>query len=355
MKEFKIGKKYVGQNHPVYIVFEAGHTHGGFENAKHLVNITAEAGADAIKFQAIDAERLISTHNVMDEYEVLLDKKTGERETVIEPLIESHKRQMLSNEEYAELKSIADKLGLAFIITVDFPEVVDFMKKIDVAAFKICSGDVIHHSFIRHVAKTKIPIMIDTGGSTLAEVEQAMDVILSEGNEKVLIHHCPSGYPARLESINLNIIKTLKQMFECPIAFSDHTPGWDMDIAAVALGVAMIEKTITLDRLTRSAEHVMSLEADDAKEMVKSIRALEIAMGKKRKVLSLVELEKKLKFRRSLFAKKNLKAEQALRQNDIDYRRPGTGIVTNQDHLVIGRILKRDIKAGTMLSWKDFE
>ena len=355
MKTFKIGSKEIGDGCPVYIVFEAGQTHTGFESAKELIDAASESGADAIKFQMYDTERLVSSRKVMDVYEVLLDKETGRRETVKEPLIDSLKRHEFTRDEWIKLKKHADRRGITFFSTVNFPEEVDFLMGLDVGLFKICSADVNHHRFIRYVARRGKPVMLDTGSSAVGEVEQAVDVVRSEGNEQIVIHHCPSGYPAHLDSINLNTIKTLKQMFEYPIAFSDHSPGCNMDIAAVALGVDMIEKTITSDTLIRDAEHIMSVETKDAKRLVQDIRELEIALGKCRREMSKEEILSKQDKRRSIFAKIDLKPGDVLTESNMDYRRPGTGISVQYADIALGRKVISPVKAGTMLKWTDFQ
>ena len=265
------------------------------------------------------------------------------------------KRRELSREEWRRVKGYCNELGITYFATVDYPEMVDFVMELGCHAIKICSGDVINHSIIRYAARTGLPVMIDTGSSTIGEIEKAVEVIEEEGNEKIIIHHCPSGYPARLESINLNIITTLKQMFEYPIAFSDHTPGWDMDIAAVALGVCMVEKTLTLDRTTRSCEHIMSIEPHEAKTFVRAIRDLEVAMGTSRRIMTGEEAKQKLKARRSVFAKTFIPKGTVLREENVDYRRPGDGIRVDESPYVLGRIVRRDIQSGEMITWQDLD
>lgn len=355
MKTFKLGNKEIGAGHPCYIVFEAGPTHDGIETALKLVEVAAEAGADAIKFQILDSERLMGKKDVEITYKVLKDRDTGEMEALTEPLIETLKRRELTKEEWRQVKACCDELGITFFATIDYAETVDFVVELGCHSIKICSGDVIHHPIIRYAARTGLPVMLDTGSSTIGEIEKAVEVVKGEGNEKIIIHHCPSGYPARLESINLNIINTLKQMFDYPIAFSDHTPGWDMDIAAVALGVCMVEKTITLDRTIRSCEHIMSIEPHEAKSFVKAIRDLEIAMGTSRRIMTGEEAQQKLKARRSIFAKTFIPKGTLLKEEDIDYRRPGNEIRPDESCYAFGRPVLRDIQSGEMITWNDID
>ncbi|MCD6572669.1 MAG: N-acetylneuraminate synthase family protein [Thermoplasmata archaeon] len=354
MKIVKIGNKYVGDGYQTYIIFEAGQTHQGFENAKELIDIASKAGADAIKFQIFDSERLVSSRDILDIYEVI-DKKTGQTKIMSEPLVESFKRHELTFEQWKELKQYADSKNIDFFATVCFPEEVDFVVSLNVPAIKICSADINHHWFIKYVARKKIPIMIDTGSSTIGEVEQTVDIIRNEGNEQIVIHHCPSGFPATLESINLRMITTLKQMFNYPIAFSDHSPGWDMCIAAVSLGANMIEKTITSDRAIQESEHIASIEPQEAKRIVQAIRNLEIALGEPRREFSRENFKKVLEKRRSIFAKVDLHVGQIISEKHIDFRRPGTGIPANFYNFILGARVGNFIKSGTMISWKDIE
>ena len=290
----KLGNKRIGINQDVYIVFEAGPTHYGLKSAFRLIELAAQANADAIKFQLCDHNRLIMTKNVMFSYDILVNKKKNISKTIEEPLIEIWKRRFLPKTDWKKLKEKCKQVGIDFFATVFFIEDIKVLKSIGVNSFKIASQDIKYKELIKECAKTKLPVQIDTGNATLADIETAVEWIKSQNNEKIIINHCPSGYPARFESVNLNIIKTLKQMFNYPIAFSDHSVGWEMDIAARSLGADIIEKTITLDRTIRSCEHIMSLEFEDMKKFVTSMRNLDIAFGKNRKSISMAEEKKKL-------------------------------------------------------------
>ncbi len=197
-------------------------------------------------------------------------------------------------------------------------------------------------------------LQLDTGMATLGEIESAIDTIRSEGNENIVIHQCPSGYPARLESINLSIILTLKQMFPYPVAYSDHTPGAEMDIAAVAMGANLVEKTITEDRMTRSVEHVFSLEPQEMKKFVRTIREVEIGIGSSRRILHEEEKKTRKAIRRSVFLKGAAKAGTRLGDCDVEFRRPGFGIPPDLYELILDRRLSRDVQAGEILKLDDF-
>jgi len=345
--------KIIGDGYPVFIVLEAGATHNGLESALKLVEVAAETGADAVKFQLSDVDRLMSNKSVPFSYKILADRETGRVEEVTEPLDVILRRREMPREDWAAVKKRADELNLLMFCTAVFPETVEWLVEMGIPSIKVASGDINHTPFIRSVGKHKVCVQLDTGASTLGEVERAVDTLLGEGNDQIIIHHCPSGYPAYLEGINLNIITTLKQMFEYPIAFSDHSPGWEMDIAAVALGANLVEKTITLDKTTRSCEHMFSLEPHEVKAFIQAIRSIEVALGTKRRLMSPEERVKKLAARRSLVLTRDLGEGEKIELADIDFKRPGTGISPEYLEQALGLRVNADLKAGSILSWSD--
>lgn len=350
---FKIGSRLIGEGQPCFITYEAGPTHDGMQTARKLVQAAADAGADAVKFQVLDPDRLVADKKQPFTYEYLVDRESGEMREKSEPLYDILKRRSLARQEWRELKAFSDSLGLAFFATVSFEPDVDLLAELGCDSIKIASGDVNHFPLIRYAARTGISLQLDTGNSTLGEIEAAVDVIRETGNDRIIIHHCPSGYPARREGINLRVLQTLRSMFPYPVAFSDHTPGWDMDIAAVCLGAHMVEKTITLDRTTPSVEHVMSLEGEDIRRFVTVIRDLEAAFGNPRRVMHEAEVRKRDMVRRSIFVARDMAAGKQLAAADLDYRRPGTGIPPSEASRVLGRTLAAAKRAGEMLHYED--
>jgi N,N'-diacetyllegionaminate synthase len=346
-----MGTREVGDGNPVFIVFEAGPTHTGLSTAKELAKHAREAGADAIKFQITDHKRMIQDHNLMFSYEVI--DSDGNIETVTEPLSDIWERRWMPIEDWKALKSYCDEIGITFFATIFSEEDVDLVCEIGCQSIKIASQDTDYQDLIEYAASKGIPVQLDTGGSSLGEVERAVDWIREKGNNKIIINHCPSGYPARLESINLNVIQTLKKMYSYPIAFSDHTPGWEMDVAAVCVGANIIEKTITLDRTQRSCEHMMSLEPVEMKRFVEIIREVEIALGIHRRVVGSDEREKRKAIRRSPYLIREVRAGQIMQREDFEFRRPGFGIKPYEYHEYLGHCYKRDLKVGHMLSTDD--
>lgn len=347
--DIKFANKIIGDSHPCFVTFEIGPTHTGVDSAIRLIDHAKNAGADAVKFQIIDPDKLVADRSVMFEYDILVDKSTGKSETVQEPLYDLIKRRSLTEDEWRTLKKHADSIDMAFFATIGFPEEITFLEEIGCESIKIASSDVNHHPLIKQVAKTGMCVQLDTGNSTLGEVEAAVDVIRNEGNENIIIHHCPSGYPARLDGINLNIIKTLKQLFDFPIAFSDHTPGWDMDIAAITLGANLVEKTITEDRTTKSVEHIFSLEPDQMEKFVTVVKELHRALGQNRRILHKEEVEKRSAMRRSVYLEQDHIKGTKVKDLKISFRRPGYGISPSEYEFIGEYELKEDLSIGSIL------
>jgi len=337
----------------VHIVLEAGPTHNGILSAKKLVDIAVESGADSIKFQTIDTDRLMADKKIEFEYSILEKLKNGEIKytSTKEPLYDILKRRELNKNEWRELKLYADKKGIHFFTTACYKDEVDFLvDELKIDSIKVNSSDINQIDLIKHIAKKGVNIQIDTGSSDLWEIEKAVIAIEEEGNRNIIIHHCPSGYPARLESINLKMIQTLKMMFpNYLIAFSDHSPGWDMDIAAISLGAGMIEKTITLNRFEKSCEHSYSLEGNEIKEFINVIRSLEIAFGQERRTIPKEIREKRKNTRRSPYALRDIKKGEKILREDFEFKRPGKGLSEEEFIVLLNCRISKDLKKGDIL------
>jgi len=353
MDMIKIGNKIIGDGNPTFITFEAGPTHNGLESAKQLVKLAAEAGGDAVKFQIFDPDELVADKSLMYSYDILVDKETGKTETISEPLYDIFVRRSLSETEWKELKTYSDSLGLTFFATIGDDIGFELVKSIGCESIKVASADVNYMPWLRRIAKLGISIQLDTGSATFGEIEQAIDVIKSEGNNQIIIHNCPSGYPAHLDSINLRMLPALKQLFGCPVAYSDHTPGESMDIAAISFGANLVEKTITLDRTTRSVEHIMSLEPDEMTTFVSTIRDVERAMGSSRRVMSEEEKLKRLNVRRSVIVDSDVEPGQKLGEVPVKFKRPGYGIAPDVYETILDKHFIKSLQKGTVVSLND--
>jgi N,N'-diacetyllegionaminate synthase len=347
------GPRRVGDGNPCFITFEAGPTHNGLESAMELASLAAAARADAIKFQMVDPGRLVSDRKQTISFKILVDKATNKTETVEESLFEILCRRALTKDQWRKLKKHCDGLGLAFFATVGFEEEIELLEDLGCDSIKIASADVNHIPLIRRAARSGMCLQLDTGNATIGEIETTVDVIRAEGNENIIIHHCPSGYPAHLDGINLRCITTLKQMFPYPIAYSDHTPGWEMDLAAVALGANLVEKTISKDRTTPQIEHMMSIEPNEMATFIQVIRDLEKALGRTRRVMKPAEAERRIANRRSIHLVRDVKAGTKLTLKHFEYRRPGYGIPPSEADFVAGQTLCRAKRKGDRLEWAD--
>lgn len=347
------GSRRIGPDEPCFVTFEAGPTHSGLASAKRLVEHAAAAKADAVKFQIVDPDRLVADRKQLFTYDVLVDRATGETETVSESLYDILCRRSLTPDEWNDLMRYCSSLGLVFFATVTSEEELAMVERFGCQSVKIASADVNFHSFVRRAARNGMCLQLDTGNATIGEIEAAVDAIRAEGNENIIIHHCPTGYPARLEGINLRVIQTLKQIFPYPVGFSDHSPGWEMDVAAVALGADLVEKTITEDRSARSVEHVMSIEPPEMKAFVQLMHDLKVAFGKPRRIMSEAEQSNRIAVRRSAHLVKDAKPGTPVEALEVAFRRPGFGISPELWPTLAGMKLRSELPAGHRLAVTD--
>lgn len=344
MKTVKIGSKNIGLNLPCFISLEPGATYSDVDQAKKMLDATATAKADAIKFQTFlpnDAERMMAKKDIEIEFGTGTGKKT-------ELVYDALKRRELSENEWAELANHSKNLGLSFISAPYFSETVDFLLKIKADAIKVSKGDINNVLLIELIAKTKLPVILDAREKS-EDVERALKICEKNNNHEIIIMHCPGGYPAENAGVNLSAITELQKKYDYPIGFADHSPGDVMNYAAFSLGANMIEKTITLDKETPKIEHFMSLELDQLTSFVKNIRSLEEAMGNP-DILKTSRVEESA--RRSIVAKKDIKKGESITREMLDYRRPGNmGISCSEGFTMIEKKATKDIQKGTFLQW----
>jgi sialic acid synthase SpsE len=310
-----------------------------------MVDLAAAAGADAIKFQTLFARNMMSREDVTFDYGTLEGKKQ-------ESLFEILKRRELSYDEWALVRGRAEERGVIFFSTPDTPESIDFLLRIRTPAIKIAGGDMNNYPLIAHAASTKLPVLLDTRG-TLGELEKAVETCVRQGNEQIIIVHCPSGYPSDVESIQLRMIELYRRLYPFPVGFSDHSPGRDMDVAAIALGAHFIEKTITFDRATRGPEHIMSLVPDELGEFVIRLREVEQGLGKPFARIPDDGSRKSMqKARRSIVMARRAAAGEKITEGMVTFKRPGYGIPPELVALVIGRTLRADVEQDAPLRWE---
>src|SRR2546425_4026528 len=329
----------------VYVIAEAGVNHNGkLDLALRLVDIAAEARADAVKFQTFRAERLATASAPLADYQ----RRAGEVDHQFDML----RRLELSEESHLLVAERCRERGIAFLSSPFDEASADFLAPL-VDRFKIPSGEVTNHRLLRHVARYGKPMIVSTGMTTLAEVERALDVITEAGPVPVTLLHCTSLYPAPPGTVNLRAMNTLAAAFRVPVGFSDHTQGLAVAFAAIARGATILEKHFTLDRKLPGPDHAASLEPSELCALVEGVRQIEIALGDGRKRPAPGEREMARTARRSLVITRDSVAGTVLRPELLDSRRPGTGISPDQVPLVVGRVLRRDLKAGSGIQWED--
>jgi N,N'-diacetyllegionaminate synthase len=342
---FKIGNKIIDSFSPTYIIAEVGVNHNGeVLLAKKLIDVAADSGADAVKFQTFKSEKLVSKNAVKAEYQV---ENTKSQESQLEML----KKLELRFEDFRELKEYCDEKGIEFLSTPFDDESAAFLHEIGVHAYKIGSGDLTNLPFLEKLSQYNIPILLSTGMANLGEIEEALAVM--KENE-VCVLHCTSNYPAPYDEVNLNAVRTIQNAFGRIVGYSDHTEGNTISFAAVAVGAKVIEKHFTLDRDLPGPDHKASIMPHELKELVDGIRSIEASMGDGIKRCMPSEINTKEVARKSLVAANDLVEGDVISENQIVIKRPGTGIEPKYMPRLIGKKIKRNISADQTLTWDDF-
>ncbi|MFT5871851.1 MAG: N,N'-diacetyllegionaminate synthase [Clostridium sp.] len=335
---FKIGNKVIGVGKPTFIIAEAGVNHNGDINiAKKLVEKAVFAGVDAIKFQTFITEKLVTEYAEMADYQKNNIGHTSSQFNMLNKL-------ELSQSDFIEIQEYCRYMGIMFLSTPFDFESADFLSSIGIEAFKISSGDLTNIPFLEHIALFNKPIILSSGMATLAEIEEGINAIYALGNKKVAVLHCTSNYPAKLHSVNLNAMNTIKNAFKTVSGYSDHTEGITIPIAAVAMGGNIIEKHFTIDKNMEGPDHKASLCPLELKEMVVAIRDVEVALGTGIKRYDTSEIATMKAARKSIVAARYIKAGESINLMDLDYKRPGTGLSPKCYVDVIGKRTNRDIK-----------
>jgi len=273
---------------------------------------------------------------------------TGEGESQRDMLA----RLELGADRLAELRDRAAKHGLVFF-SAPFDEAsADVLEALDVALFKVPSGEITNLPLLRHVAAKRRPIILSTGMASLDEVGEALDAIRAAGDPPVAVLHCLSAYPAPAGEANLRAMDSLAARFGCPVGFSDHTLGIEVAVAAVARGAVIIEKHLTLDTSLPGPDHRASLDPAEFRTMVKAIRVVESALGDGVKRAMPSELDTRRVARKSLVAARALKAGECVAAGDLLSKRPGTGISPAELPRVVGLRLTRDVAVDEVIPWE---
>lgn len=319
----------------VLIIAEAGVNHNGDINiAKRLIDEAKRSGADIVKFQTFNPQKLASKYATMAEYQ----KENLGREESQEAMLS---KLTLSWGEYVELAEYCKKIGIKFLSTPFESESIHFLDDLQ-DIWKIPSGEITNYPYLVEIARTGKEVILSTGMSNIDEVKGAIDVLKKHGAGKITLLHCTTNYPTPMDDVNLRAMLTLERECGCAVGYSDHTQGIEVPIAAVAMGATVIEKHFTLDRNMDGPDHKASLEPDELKAMVSAIRNVEKAMGNGNKVPSPSEMANIAVARKSIIAAKDIRAGEIFSEENLTTKRPGTGINPMRWNEVLGQKAKRD-------------
>lgn len=344
-KKIKIGNKIISKDSPAFIVAEISANHNGdYNRAVETIHAAADAGADAVKLQTYTADTITIDSDLP--YFQINEGTIWDGTT----LYKLYEEAYTPWEWQPRLKEEANKLGLeCFSSPFDFSSV-DFLEKMDVPAYKIASYEINDIPLIRKVAALHKPIIFATGVALPEDIELALKVCKEEGNEDIILLKCVSAYPTPYEEVNLRVINTLEEKYDCIAGLSDHTMGGVVAVGSVALGGKMIEKHLTLRRADGGADSVFSMEPQEFADMVRDVRIMEKALGKPEYVLTDTQ---KIEHggSRSLFVVKDVAAGEVLTPDNIRSIRPGDGLHTKYYEEILGKQAQRALKKGEPLDW----
>jgi N-acetylneuraminate synthase len=341
-------EKLTKQSNPKAIfIAEAGINHdGSLETARKMIDAAADAGADYVKFQSFKADKLVTPDALTSTY---IDEGSHEGESFRNLLM----RLELSEDGHRELKRYCNSKDVKFLSTAFDTESFDFLLELGIDVVKVASGDLTNVPLLRHLASANLPMIVSTGMASLGEIEEAVNIVTREGNDKIVLMHCISWYPAEIKTTNLRYMETLGKAFGFPVGYSDHTLGINMSIAARALGAVVLEKHFTLNAKQFGPDHAASIEPDQMCALVRGIREVEFGLGETRRSFGEKELGQREVHRRSVVVKAPIKAGEVFTEVNLTIKRPGTGIKPKYWDGIIGKRANRDIKPEYLLEWSD--
>lgn len=332
----------IGNDKAPYIIAEVNSSHNGnIDTAKKMIDAAVNAGCSCVKFQSWTPETLYS-------------KSYYDKNPIAKRIV---KKMSLSESELEELSQYCNACGVGFSSTPYSEDEVDFLlEKCNPPFIKIASMDINNLPFLEYIGNTGAPIILSTGMADITEIQKAISIIEKTGNKNIALLHCISIYPAAPETIHLNNITMLKELYpEYPIGFSDHTLGTEIAGASIALGALIVEKHLSLDSSKMGMDNNMAIEPDEMKMLVDHCNTIHAAMGGYNRVVSDAELQQRINMRRSIFVNKNVKAGDLLKREDLYAKRPGTGISPDKYELIVGQTLIRDVESDEFIRYEDFK
>lgn len=329
------------------IIAEAGVNHNGsFELAKRLIDAASDAGVDYVKFQTFKAENLVSKLAQKAEYQ---KKNIGDSD---DSQFNMLKKLELSPEQHLELIEYCNEKNVRFFSTAFDLESIDFLSGLKLGLWKVPSGEITNYPYLKKIAQKGESVILSTGMCEIQDIEKALAVLEKHGvnRNQIMILHCNTEYPTPMQDVNLLAMQSIGEYFNVPIGYSDHTVGIEIPIAAVALGAKVIEKHFTLDRTLEGPDHKASLEPEELKEMVKSIRNVEMALGSRDKKVTESEAKNIIVARKSIVAARAIKQGEVFTEENLTIKRPGNGISPMMWESVLGGVAPRDFSGDEVIT-----
>ena len=327
------------------IIAEAGVNHNGdLARARQLIDAAAKAGADLVKFQTFSADRLVTRSATKAKYQTqTTDKKESQHEML--------RRLELSPDMHRDLIGHCAARNIGFFSTAFDMESIDLLVSLGQDHFKIPSGEITNLPYLREIGRLGKDVILSTGMASLGDIEAAIDGLEQAGTPRasITVLHCTTEYPTPMVEVNLRAMRSIQHAFGVDVGYSDHTPGIEVAIAAVAMGACVIEKHFTMDRNLPGPDHKASLEPEGLTAMVAAIRNIEVALGDGVKRLTQSEARNKPVMRKSLVASQAIRAGEILNADNITTKRPGTGISPMRWDEVIGRTASRDFSEDDLI------
>ncbi|MGL4780300.1 MAG: N-acetylneuraminate synthase, partial [Bacteroidales bacterium] len=303
---------------------------------KQLVEKAAAAGADYVKFQTFKTENLVTVSATKAAYQI---QNTGNQDSQFNML----RKLELSEADHYALQAHCTTHGIKFISTPFDLDSIDFLAGLGMDFFKIPSGEITNFPYLKRIAQKGLPVILSSGMATMEDITNTLSVLERFGLDRrqISLLHCTTEYPTPMNEVNLNAMQTLRDTFQVPVGYSDHTQGIEVSIAATALGAAIIEKHFTLDRNMEGPDHIASLEPQELKAMVQAIRHIEKALGDGNKKPMPSESKNKAIARKSIVAKRPISENEILTEENLTVKRPGDGISPMRWEEVVGTKAKR--------------
>jgi len=348
MNRIKIGERWIGEGQPAYIIAEIGSNFDrDKQRAKALIDLARDCGADAAKFQCFKADKIVSK-------EAFKNMKNGFQAKWKKSVYKVYQDAEFPREWLEELFDYTVKKGMDFLSSPYDLEAVDIINDLGCPVLKIGSGDITWHEILKYIAQKGKPIILATGSSTIAEINEALSIIRHEGNNDIVLLQCVTNYPSSFKSANIRAMKAMGETFDVLIGYSDHTPGSIVPLGAVSLGACVIEKHFTDDKTRQGPDHPYAMDVKDFKEMVNSIRTLEMALGIPVKDVYEEENVTVILQRRCLRASKDISMGEKITQDMIAVLRPSAqdALMPKYKDILVGREARTDIKKGDTFTWE---